>query len=171
MFWGWVLLFLLWTPLRSFAQAPPPREALLEDKAFAPALAARISQARRSIVCAFYLFKIKDRPGNLPRQIAGELIKAARRGVEVTVILEGGDQVGPENQAAASVLARGGVRVVFPRGRRVTHTKAVAIDERYLFIGSHNLTQAALGHNHETSLFLDSPQLAAQLKGYLQRLQ
>ncbi|MBJ6725613.1 phospholipase D-like domain-containing protein [Geomesophilobacter sediminis] len=165
-----LLLFLL-VPLPLCAQDLPARVLLLQNDQYSSVLAGRISQARRSVICAYYLFKIGDKPGNLPRQLAAELIRAARRGVDVTVILEGADQIGMENQAALKALARGGVRVVNPRGRRVTHAKAIAIDDRYVVIGSHNLTQAALRHNNELSVLLDSPELALEVRRYLERIQ
>ncbi|PIY21300.1 MAG: phospholipase, partial [Deltaproteobacteria bacterium CG_4_10_14_3_um_filter_60_8] len=38
------------------------------------------------------------------------------------------------------------------------------------FIGSHNLTHAALAYNHELSLRLDSPELAGQLLDYMKEI-
>jgi len=100
--------------------------------------------------------------------IAGELIKARQRGVEVTVILEGKKPVRFDNHATGRLLSQGGVRVIYPRQRQVTHLKAVVIDDRYLLMGSHNLTQSALAHNNELSVLLDSPELAATVSRYLE---
>ena len=44
------------------------------------------------------------------------------------------------------------------------------IDGRYVYLGSHNLTQAALKHNNELSVLLDSPEVAAEVGAYLERL-
>ncbi|WP_243688574.1 phospholipase D-like domain-containing protein [Geotalea toluenoxydans] len=44
------------------------------------------------------------------------------------------------------------------------------MDSRYVFIGSHNLTQSALQHNNELSVMIDSPEMAAEIKAYLNRL-
>lgn len=165
----WLALSLL-APPALLAQDVPARALLIENDRYASVLAEKIGQARRSVLCVYYLFKLGDKPGNLPRHLAAELIRAARRGVDVTVILEGGDKIGVENQAAVKALARGGVRIVIPRGR-ITHAKAVAIDDRYVIIGSHNLTHSALTRNNELSVLLDSPDLARQLRRYLQRIQ
>jgi len=157
------------TPAQGVPSAPA-RAALLENGAYGGELITRVRQAKRRIICAFYLFKVGERRGNLPAAVARELVKASQRGVEVTVILEGARSVGRENRAAAGILSRGGVKVLFPGRRSVTHVKAIAIDDRYLLIGSHNLTHSALARNNELSVVLDSPELAAQVRRYLEEI-
>ena len=71
---------------------------------------------------------------------------------------------------AAALLTRGGVRVVFDSPTVTSHNKTVVIDNRYVFIGSHNLTQGALRHNNELSVMIVSPELAAEVKSFLDRL-
>lgn len=143
---------------------------LLSDGAYAPSLMQRVREAKRRIICAFYLFKVGDRRDNLPAAVVRELVQARKRGVDVTVILDGSREVRRENLSAAGPLSRGGVRVVIPTGRRVNHLKAVVIDDRYVTIGSHNLTHAALERNRELSVFLDSPELAAEVTRYLEAI-
>ncbi|MBU4177899.1 MAG: phospholipase, partial [Proteobacteria bacterium] len=48
--------------------------------------------------------------------------------------------------------------------------KLAVIDRRYCLVGSHNLTQSALKHNHELSLLLDNPQLAEEILAYLETI-
>jgi phosphatidylserine/phosphatidylglycerophosphate/cardiolipin synthase-like enzyme len=163
--WAFAALLLVAPPTP--AQSAPVRAELLENGAYRGELVTRIRQAKRRIICAFYLFKVGERKGNLPAGIARELVKARQRGVEVTVILEGGRQLDQENRAAAKMLSRRGVRVVFPT-QRVTHVKAIVIDDRYSLIGSHNLTHSALSRNNELSVLLDSPELAGQVRRYLE---
>jgi phosphatidylserine/phosphatidylglycerophosphate/cardiolipin synthase-like enzyme len=150
------------------------RATLLRNQEYAEALSLGIRNARESIVCSFYLFKITDARSNQPRRIAEELIRARRRGVAVTVILEKGgnarDNLNTENRRTAALLSRGGVRVFFDSPRITTHNKVVVIDNRYLYLGSHNLTQSALEHNNELSVLIDSPEMAAEVKAYLERL-
>ena len=165
-----MLLALLLGTQPLLAAAVPDEPQLLENGAYQRALLDRIRGAKRRIICVFYLFRTGASAGNRPRAVASELIAAQRRGVEVTVVLEGGRPVALENRATARILSRGGVRVLFPAGGATTHAKAVAFDDRYLLIGSHNLTQSALAHNNELSVVLDSPQLAAELRRYLERL-
>ncbi len=169
--WALAALLLVAHPVPALPLQPEGVKAtLLADAAYDGALIKRVREAKRRIICAFYLFKLGERRDNLPKALATELVEARRRGVEVTVILEGGKPVGRENLAAARALAKGGVRVVIPDGRRVTHVKAVVIDERYVMIGSHNLSHAALAGNRELSLLVDSPELAVQTVKYLEQI-
>jgi phosphatidylserine/phosphatidylglycerophosphate/cardiolipin synthase-like enzyme len=147
---------------------------LLRNREYAEALLQGIETARKSIILSFYLFKVTDSRGNLPQKIAVELVNARKRGVEVTVILEKSsdarDPLNEENRHTAALLQRGGVKVFFDSPRITTHTKAAVIDGRYVYLGSHNLTQSALRHNNELSVFIDSPEMAAEVKAYLDRL-
>ena len=133
-----------------------------------------IRDARKSIVCSFYLFKMTNSSRNQPRRIAEELIRSKRRGVDVTVVLErdngrkGG--VTQDNRETAAFLSRGGVKVFFDSASVITHTKTAVIDGRYVYVGSHNLSQSALRHNNELSVLIDSPEMAAEVTAYLDRL-
>lgn len=163
-----VLSVLLWAVNPAPALCAPAEATVLADAAYQGTLKEKIRGAKRRIICAFYLFKATERRGNAPALLAADLADAKRRGVEVKVILEGDDEVGRENRAVAGYLARKGVQVVFPRGRRTTHAKAVVIDDRFVLIGSHNLSHAALKKNRELSVLLESPELALQVTRYLE---
>lgn len=152
------------------AQTPAAQSELLANAGYAPALLDRLRQAKRHIVCAFYLFKIGQGRRNLPALVAAELVNARERGVEVTVILDAGRTSQLENRLAAALLVRNGVRVIYPSGKRITHAKVIVIDDRYLLLGSHNLTQAALAHNNELSVVIDSPELALKATRYLESI-
>ena len=152
----------------------PAQVTLLRNQDYAAALLDGIREARKSVVVTMFLFKMTDSPGNLPRQVAEELVRACRRGVEVTVLLEQNDRPGDtlngDNRSTAQLLKRGGVKVFFDSPRVTTHVKAVVIDGRWVYLGSHNLTQSALRHNNELSLRVDSRELAAEIAGFLDRL-
>ena len=176
-----LILFLL-AALLAFA-APSPLQAgggyqsktvLLKNREYGDALIQGIRDARTSIACSFYLFKITGSRGNLPSRIAEELIRAGKRGVAVTVILErdsgSKDRLSQENRHTAAYLSREGVKVFFDSPSVVTHAKVAVIDGRYVYLGSHNLTQSALRHNNELSVRIDSPEMAAEVTSYLERL-
>jgi phosphatidylserine/phosphatidylglycerophosphate/cardiolipin synthase-like enzyme len=152
------------------------RTLLLKNKEYGEALLQGIREARTSITGSFFLFKIAGSRGSQPRRIAEELALAAQRGVAVTVILERErdprpkDRLSEENRRTADFLSREGVKVLFDSPSVVTHVKVAVIDGRYVFIGSHNLTQSALRHNNELSVRIDSPELAAEVSAYLDRL-
>ncbi|TWJ19491.1 phospholipase D-like domain-containing protein [Geobacter argillaceus] len=152
----------------------PAQVTLLRNSDYAPALLDGIREAGKGIVVTMYLFKMTDSPGNLPRRIAEELVRARGRGVEVTVLLEQSDRpqdsLNDDNRATAQFLKRGGVKVFFDTPRVTTHVKAVVIDGRWVYLGSHNLTQSALRHNNELSLRIDSRELAAEITAFLDRI-
>jgi phosphatidylserine/phosphatidylglycerophosphate/cardiolipin synthase-like enzyme len=170
LFWAWLLVTL---SLAYADESITATTTLLRNQEYSEALLQRIGNARESILCSFYLFKIGEGRGNQPRRIADELIRARQRGVEVTVILEksgeGRDQLNEDNRHTAALLAKGGIKVFFDSPQVITHNKVVVIDRRYLFLGSHNLTQAALRHNNELSVLINSPEMAAQARTYLER--
>ena len=147
---------------------------LLRNREYAEAILQGIRNARKSIILSFYLFKVTDSRGNLPQKIADELINARGRGVDTTVILErGGDSKDPlnaENRQTAALLHRGRVKVFFDSPTVTTHNKVAVIDGRYVYLGSHNLTQSALRHNNELSVVIDSPEMAAEVRAYLDQL-
>jgi phosphatidylserine/phosphatidylglycerophosphate/cardiolipin synthase-like enzyme len=146
---------------------------LLRNQEYAEALLKRIGTARESIICSFYLFKITETRNNQPARIAEELVRARKRGVAVTVILEKGksdkDKLYAENRNTAALLTRSGVNVYFADPGVTTHNKIVVIDKRYIFLGSHNLTQGALKYNNELSVLIDSPEMAAEVRTFLER--
>lgn len=149
------------------------RTTVLSNQEYADALLHGIREARASIICSFYLFKIGDGMNNLPRRIAEELIRARKRGVTVTVILEktgkDNDTLDADNRRTASLLAQDGVTVHFDSPRVTTHNKVVVIDNRHIYLGSHNITQAALKYNNELSVRIESPELASEILSYLER--
>lgn len=162
------------TALPRPATAADPREAavtLLKDDAFAGALLGSIRSARKSIVCSYYLFVVRG--NNESKKVLEELIRAHRRGVDVRVILEKTrqkDRLNEENLHTAALLARGGIKVFFDDPDVVTHLKVTVIDSRYVFLGSHNLTQGALRLNNELSVLIDSAEIAGETLAYLKQL-
>lgn len=150
------------------------KSILLKNGEYAEALIHGIREARTSIIGSSYLFKISGSRNNTPRRVAEELVRAARRGVAVTVILERGrgtgDRLDDENRQTADYLSRGGVRVRFDSPATVTHAKVAVMDGRYVYLGSHNLTESALRHNNELSVRIDSAGMASEVTAYLEKL-
>lgn len=150
------------------------KSVLLKNSEYAEALIQGIRDAQTSIIGSFYLFKISGPRNNLPRRIAEELVRAVKRGVAVTLVLEKApdknDRLDDENRQTAAYLSREGVRVRFDSPAIVTHTKVAVIDGRFVYLGSHNLTQSALRHNNELSVRIDSAGMAAEVTAYLEKL-
>lgn len=156
------------------AAGPPAAVQLLADAEYVRALLTTIRGASRSIDLVMFLWKpardvVDDRPGEVIKALG----EAGRRGVKVRVILEnsGYDQgINKTNQKTARLLAGEGITAIFDSPAVTTHAKLAVVDGRYCFVGSHNLTSAALGRNHEVSLLLDDRRLAGELTSYADRL-
>jgi phosphatidylserine/phosphatidylglycerophosphate/cardiolipin synthase-like enzyme len=165
------LCFCAAPPLLHAGATFPARTTVLCNQDYADALLRGIRDARKSIVCSFYLFKIGEGGMNIPRSIAEELIRARKRGVTVRVILERSDRdnetLNVDNRRTAAFLERGGVKVQFDSPLVTTHNKVVVIDGRHVFLGSHNLTQAALRYNNELSVRIESPEMASEILSLL----
>lgn len=146
---------------------------LLANADFLPVLIDYLHRAERRIDMAYTLVKSTDAPGNRVSQLIDELAGAASRGVKVRVVLEKSSQardVSEINAESAALLRDKGIRVVLDSPDRTMGARIAVIDERQVFIGSHNLTHSALSANDEISVVIDSPDLARELLAYLDRL-
>jgi cardiolipin synthase len=126
---------------------------------------AGIRSARRQIVIAnAYFF-----PGY---RLLRDLVRAARRGVDVTLILQGRPDVILSAMAASILydyLMSAGVRI-FHYCERPMHAKVAVIDERWATVGSSNLDPISLSLNLEANLFVLDDELAASLRSRLAQL-
>ena len=173
-----VLSLLLPAYVRSEQQAsgPTPTEEkgvfLLEDNRYLDSLLDQIKKSQSNILISMYIFKTTGKKTSAANKVKDALIKAAKRGVKVKVLLEVEDgrssTLNEENRLTADKLEKGGVKVYFDSPRRRTHVKAIVVDDRYTFIGSHNLTASALQYNKELSLMIDSVEVAKKTAKYIE---
>jgi len=173
-----ILAILTALPLSASASAADKgyqgKVLLLQDGKYYDALINGIRKAKKEITGCFFLFKVSEHKNDLPMAIVRELIDAKKRGVTVSIELEqatsGKGTVYEQNRRAATLLADAGIRVRFDAPKTTTHVKAMVIDGRYVYMGSHNLTQSALKYNNELSVMIDSAELAAEVTTYLNNL-
>jgi len=126
------------------------------------------SSIRMMMYEASYYKTYQDSPSNI---LIRELIAAKKRGLEVKVILERREQKEKEtqkNSETATLLAKGGVEVVYDPLNVVTHTKLLLIDGKIGVVGSTNWTYSALERNHEAAVVIRSPEVANNLESYFQ---
>lgn len=148
----------------------PGEVMLLPDQRYYDTLTSFIRNADRQIDLAMFLFKTTDSPKNRPAAIANELIAAQKRGVHVRVVLEKSgydEKINKINRKIAGKLTKNKVKVQFDSKNKTSHMKLVVVDNRFCFIGSHNLTHAALTYNHEFSVLIDSHVLAQELQQFI----
>jgi phosphatidylserine/phosphatidylglycerophosphate/cardiolipin synthase-like enzyme len=179
-----VLLILLVLPPAGDAAQPGGKAAvtspqavveakLLLDRDYFTALLDGVDRARSEIFLSAYLFRTIENAKGYPEAVLKRLLAAAKRGVRVDVVVEqnqDADDLNRNNAETAERLKQGGIRVCMDAPDRVTHTKLVVIDRRYVLIGSHNLTQSALKYNHEASVWIDSAPLAEEALRYMKSL-
>ena len=146
---------------------------LLTNQEYLSLLQDKIRTAREEILVSMYLFRTSENERNLSTRLRADLISAASRGVKVSVLLEKekrerkGSSLNEDNRHTAAILSRGGVKVFFDKPDVTTHTKLVIIDNRFVFIGSHNFSDSALGRNNEASVMVDSPEMAGKAASFI----
>lgn len=69
-----------------------------------------------------------------------------------------------ENICAARYLSSQGVQIKHFKTKRIIHAKIIIIDEKYLTIGSHNLSSTSLQHNLELSALIQYPDLIQEVR-------
>lgn len=132
-----------------------------------------IRNSQKSIyIIMFETGYYENYPDSISNQILKELINAARRNVKVEVILDATkiERVKKKNLEVAMFLAKNGIKVYFDKDDKTTHAKVVIIDEKYLFIGSHNWNYYSLSKNNETSLLIESEELSKYFIGYFEKI-
>ena len=132
-----------------------------------------IDGARRRVTVVLYVMRLDD--DGPVEHLVQALSTAARRGVEVVVVLDRGRDwhtggVDGKHLEPAERLARSGVRVVLDEEERTTHAKVLVVDDRHVVIGSYNWTRSALIANREWSLQIEDEHIAAQIQTELATL-
>ncbi|WP_433498588.1 DISARM system phospholipase D-like protein DrmC [Sphaerimonospora sp. CA-214678] len=115
-------------------------------------------------------------------EVVGELVRAARRGVQIDLVLEGNAEEGGALRGGAAAteafeelrplaefwtwtdrpMAGGSVPAL--------HAKVVAADDDMALLGSANLTDRALAHNLEIGVVLRDPDVVRRLVGHFRSL-
>lgn len=144
---------------------------ILANEEFLPVLLKAIDEARDEIIMSIFSFKAGEHKNSYPDRIASHLAGAVKRGVKVFVVLETtsdkSDGLDIQNRKTGKLLEEKGIKVFFDSPRKTTHTKLSVIDQRLIFLGSHNFTQSALKYNNEISVLLERPDMAQNVRNYI----
>lgn len=107
-------------------------------------------------------------PYFLPDQtLMGALNTAARRGIQVDIVIPGRNNLRLVNYAMTAQLAQviaGGCRVWRSRGN-FDHSKLTTVDEGWSYVGSSNMDPRSLRLNFELDMEVYDPALARQIAG------
>ncbi|HBW4441055.1 TPA: phospholipase D family protein [Klebsiella pneumoniae] len=105
-------------------------------------------------------------------EVAGALVRAKQRGLDVKVVLDWKANTGKQNQAsqaAMNLLVNAGIPVRTVSQYKIMHDKVIIADDRNIEVGSFNYTRAADRVNSENVLVVWDVPVVAQR--YLQHWQ
>ena len=141
--------------VRAEASTPLPKVCFSPEGHCASIILNEIATAHRSIRVQAYSFT--------SHEIADALIAAAKRGVDVAVIVDKSQT--SERYSVLTDLNEAHLPVFIDYCCAIAHNKVILIDEHRVLTGSYNFTKAAESKNAENLLLLDDPALA---KSYLE---
>mgnify|MGYP000647202127 CR=1 FL=1 len=145
----------------------------LFNEEYGVSLLSYIRNAKKSIfMIMFQTGYYSEYAESLSNNILRELVNAKKRGLTVEVILDWSKSgnVKEKNFDTAKFLAENGVSVYFDKESKTTHAKLFVIDGKYVFIGSHNLNYYALEKNNETSVLIESGEVAGVFLNYFNKV-
>lgn len=120
-----------------------------------------LEDAEEEIFIVMYIIELKDESEKNPiYKLCENLVKAKKRGVEVKVILEADIK---KNEYAYYYLDKNGIDVSIDISGQHKHDKGIVVDRKWVIAGSANWTEAALRYNSETSILVNSPELAESI--------
>jgi len=124
-----------------------------------------LTQAESSIIVAMYFIILEPKGTGPINELVNDLVDAKNRGVSVKVVLE--DSKLKASRLAYEKLKKNNISVYFDMPKHLLHIKGIAIDDRYIFLGSANWSKAAIEDNYEATYFEDSKQDAIAFKQYV----
>ena len=139
----WLILFLGATC--SLAQSGSIRVYFSPNGGCTDAIVSEISRAKTEILLQAYSFTSQP--------IAQALIRAQKRGVKITAVLDKSNL--SQKYSAATFLKNMGISVLIDDKHAIAHNKIMIIDNRVVITGSFNFTLAAENKNAENLLILD----------------
>ncbi|NUM37394.1 MAG: hypothetical protein HUU50_22865 [Candidatus Brocadiae bacterium] len=138
------------------------------DQEYASTLIHLIQKAKVSIYAVHLSFSIEE---GICHEIMQEMVAAAKRGVKITMLLEGKKRgLREKNARTEKKFQESGIKVVLNQSRRVAHAKIFVVDSEWVLAGSTNLTNSSIQKNHEANLLIQSPAIAQSMEKYAQEL-
>ena len=140
---------------------------LLLDIGYPIFLQEQIRKAEKSIyIMMFYISFDCRKKDSLVNKIVMDLIAARKRGVSVNVMLDRDGQNDVYNsrlinKEVVEIFKKNRISVHFDSALTVLHSKITIIDEKQILIGSHDWTLNSFYKYNETSIALDSVELAS----------
>ncbi|MFC1590412.1 phospholipase D-like domain-containing protein [Candidatus Omnitrophota bacterium] len=120
-----------------------------------------LEDAEEEIFVVMYIIEMKgENEEDLIFKLCRDLVEAEKRGVEVRVIMEADIK---KNEYAYHYLDKNAVDVSIDISGQYKHDKGIVVDRKWVVAGSTNWTEAALRYNSETTVLVNSPDLAESI--------
>lgn len=160
---------------------------ILNNRGYFPAVEVIFGQAKSSIWVMMYSARYYTEPPKYARNythgkgqpysntnlLLEDLIEAAKRGIEVVVILDSSDwnkENTQKNRLFARKLKKEGVKVFLDDPRVTTHNKLILVDDDLTIVGSTNWTYYALEENNEASVVIKSGEINRAYRKYFLKI-
>ncbi len=146
----------------------------IPNREYVPALHEVLSQAKKTIYV--FMFSARYYPqyrNDANSLILADLIKAAKRGVKVEVILDASNWNRSntlDNKMFGDTLAKCGVDVYYDPPDVTSHDKLVIVDGEITIVGSTNWSYYALERNNEASVLIKSRDVAEYFTKYFNKV-
>mgnify|MGYP006277924993 CR=1 FL=1 len=161
------------TQLKYLKSYPAAIIPLVNDQFF-PACIDAINHAQHSIsLCTFAAKYYRGKSRNTVNQFFDSLRRAAQRGVNIRLLLNG--NFGSDNELTNNTFIiryfkNPNFQAALAGKSTRVHAKIILIDGHLSILGSHNLSQRAHNVNFETSILIDSEPLNQELQNHFERL-
>jgi phosphatidylserine/phosphatidylglycerophosphate/cardiolipin synthase-like enzyme len=146
---------------------------IITNRDYFPAVMDLFENAEESIYIFMFSARIYiEYPDDVNWKLLGALTDAAKRGVDVKVILDASSWNKDntlKNKHMADSLTAGGVEVYYDPLDVTSHPKLLIIDHQYTVVGSTNWSYYALELNNEASVIIDSKPVANGFEEYFMR--
>lgn len=140
---------------------------LLPDAAYHPALLDAIRGARHTLRVSMFFFSNPPGKKHPNYALIGELLRAHARGVDIRILLDADRTTDVYhsrriNRQVKDYLSSKGIDVRFDAADSVNHAKFLVADGERTLVGSHNWTSGSFVRQHELSVEIHSPGIAAE---------
>lgn len=141
---------------------PPPVHLLIDGDYITKATECVKSAKEQINICAYTWKWYENAPEKAIQKFNAAICAKILKGVQVRAIIEMTQQAG--------YLREYGIECKILPTKRVMHTKAIQIDEKFLIVGSHNLTDRANSENYEISTLVTDISSILLFKDYFNKV-
>lgn len=145
----------------------------VNDRDYYPTVLKLIEKAEHSVrICLYQVTYYDEYPGSASNNLIDAVCAAARRGVEVTAVVDRSSWRGDhdaKNAKAAQMMAEAGVSVYLDPDEVQSHQKLIIIDRDVVVVSSTNWSHYALEKNREVGVVLWSKDAGRHFEQYFAR--